>query len=324
MKKKKILLTGITGLIGRHFTQMLLNENHEIHALIRPGTAKSRLEIFRDRVNFIHIDLSDIKTLNDFLSQNSYDTIVHIGALRGGRKFTNHEFFNVNVNATEQLVINALENQSKFIFCSSVGVFGAIPARLPANESTPRKEDNYYHFTKIRAESLIQNYTLKGLNSIILRPAITYGTNDYGFPYTLTKLVDKRIFPILKNPITIHLTNINLIAQAFVKAIDLNNNPGVAYNIADRNPVKINDLIDFINNQLQGVPYKPRFRLNNFILNIGESIARVLKNELWTARFELISKSWYFEVENSYQELGLKNFDTIPEFKIITDWYKKR
>ncbi|MFC1887318.1 NAD-dependent epimerase/dehydratase family protein [Candidatus Cloacimonadota bacterium] len=321
--KKKILITGITGLIGRNTTRILINKHHELHALIRPGTDVTRFEEFKEKVTFYQVDLADISGVKSFLQQNSFDVILHIGALRGGRKFPNKTYFAVNVNTTEQLILNALENNSKFVFCSSVGVFGAIPGKLPADENTPRKEDNYYHYTKIRAESLIQNYILKGLKAVILRPAITYGPGDYGFPFTLTKLIDNGYFPITEKPVTIHLTNIELISQSFARAVDLDQIVGKSYNVADSEPVIMSYLADFINQQLKGKSYKPKISMRNSWLKFGEDIARFCKNELWTSRFELISKSWYYNVEDVYTDFGLKEFKTIPEFKIVTDWYKK-
>jgi len=186
-----LLLTGITGFIGKSVAKKLIG-HYEITALIRPKTNKKRYAEFIDKVNFVEIDLGDIKKLKQFLEKKAFTYIVHIGALRGGRKFSKEEYQRANVFATEQLVLNAVKNQSKLLFCSSVGVFGAIPLELPANNYTPKQEDNYYHYTKIRSEAIIQKYVLAGnLNAYILRPAITYGGEDFGFPFTLIKLIDK-------------------------------------------------------------------------------------------------------------------------------------
>jgi len=183
----KILITGISGFIGRNVLKHLMQSYDSITAMIRPGTKPHRIEEFIDHVEFAEIDLTDIPALKEYLDENSFEIIIHIGAVRGGRKLNNSDYFNANVNATEQLVINARDNDSKFIYCSSVGVFGAIPLELPANNTTKTQEDNYYHFTKIRAEALIQKYVLYGLKAAIIRPSITYGTNDYGFPFKFKK-----------------------------------------------------------------------------------------------------------------------------------------
>jgi nucleoside-diphosphate-sugar epimerase len=145
----KILLTGASGFIGRHLIKRLITDDNELTCIIRPGTEKRRLQSFDEKVKLIKLNLSDIGGLADYLSQTSFDVIIHIGALRGGRKFSKKVFFRANVLSTELLAENALRNHSKFIFCSSVGVFGAIPLELPANNRTIRQSDTYYHKTKI-------------------------------------------------------------------------------------------------------------------------------------------------------------------------------
>ena len=318
----KILITGISGFIGRNVLRQLLQSYDSITAIIRPGTKLKRIEEFVNKVEFAEIDLTDIITLKEYLDENSFETIIHIGAVRGGRKLSNSEYFDANVNATEQLVINARDNDSKFIFCSSVGVFGAIPLEVPANNSTKRQEDNYYHFTKIRAEAIIQKYVLYGLKAAIIRPSITYGTNDYGFPFTLTKLIDKKFLFLPDQNVKIHLANIKVITQSFIRLIEIDYQPGICYNVADSHPVELHKLADFINNELKNKPYSSKKDIDIKYFRKGEKIADFFKSELWKARFQLISRNWFFNVENSYIDLNLKETNTIPNFKIVTDWYK--
>jgi len=318
----KILITGISGFIGRNVLRQLIQSYDSITAIIRPETNEERIKEFVDKVSFVEIDLTDILKLKTYLGNNIFEVIIHIGALRGGRKFSNSAYYNANVNATEQLVINAKNNNSKFIYCSSVGVFGAIPLELPANNFTKRQEDNYYHFTKIRAEAIIQKAVLYGLNAAIVRPSITYGTNDYGFPFTLTKLIDKKLLFLPDQDVIIHLANINVITQAFLKLIEIDFHPGICYNIADNHPIELHKLADFINNELKDKSYLRKRDIDIKYFQTGEKIANIFKSELWKARFQLISRHWYYDVEMSYEDLCLKETNTIPNFKIVSDWYK--
>lgn len=321
---EKILITGISGFIGRNVLKKLLNKNREITAIIRPQTDRSRIEEFENQIELIEIDLADIQQLKEYLEKNSFETIIHIGALRGGRKFSKTEYLDVNVNATEQLAINAKANNSKFIFCSSVGVFGAIPLELPANDQTRRQPDNYYHFTKIQAETLIQKYILYGLKAAIIRPSITYGIEDHGFPFTLIKLVDKKIMCLPDREVIIHLTNIELLADAFVKVAETDFNPGANYIIADKEPVKLLELVDFINEELKNKKYSRKKILDQKYFEYGKKISRFFKSEVWNTRFELISMNWYYDITDSITELSLKPAKTIPNFKVVTNWYKSQ
>ena len=319
---KNLLITGITGFIGRHVARELLNKKIGITAIIRPSTDPKRIEEFKENVDFVKIDLNEINDLKSYLKENTFDIILHIGAVRGLKKISNNEYFNVNVNATEQLIINALANNSKFIYCSSVGVFGTIPSELPAKNSTKHQSDNYYHYTKIRSESLIQKYVLRGLNAAIIRPSITYGIGDYGFPYKLIKLVNKNLLILPNEDVLIHLTSINLLIQAFCRLIEIKYHPGVAYNIADKNPVNLKELASFINYELKNKKIKKIKTLNKKFFNLFIKLSEIIKNDNLKMRFQLISQSWYYDVSKSFIKLSLKSVETISEFKIIINWYK--
>jgi nucleoside-diphosphate-sugar epimerase len=316
--KKTVLLTGLTGFIGRNTARKIYHD-FDITALVRPNTEKSRYEEFINHIKIVEIDLADNEALTAFLSKTAYDYILHIGALRGGRRFNKEIYFKANIEASEALIKAAVQFHSKLIFCSSVGVYGAIPASLPATLDTPFKEDNYYHITKIQCEKMIYKaISENGLQACIVRPAITYGMGDYGFPYTLTKLVSKKLLFLPKEDIYIHLLNVETLSEIFSRLLDGGFVSGKAWNVADREKVCFRDLVDFINNKTY-----PRSRfINKVYFSLFTKIARMLKNELWVSRFELISNSWYFDVDLVYEDLSMEGSNTIPEFDSVINWYK--
>lgn len=323
--KKRVLITGISGLIGSSVLNRLVDftEEFEISAIVRPGTDKKRLK-HSDKIKTEFLDLGNIEGLINLLAQNTYDLIIHIGALRGGRKATKSMFYNTNVKSTEQFIEHALSNNSRLILCSSVGVFGAIPDEMPANNETPYKEDNYYHYTKIQAEKAINRAILKGLNAVIVRPSITYGPGDYGFPYQLVKLVKHRIFPMSNKNVWMHLCNIDVITSALINlATTKFHITGKAFNLADVEPVQLRDLVNFIYRQIYNKNYPHILTIDNNLLSLGEGIARLLKNELWISRFELIGHSWFYQVHDTYDTLELPAHYTIPDFRIVISDYLK-
>ncbi|MDD3051659.1 MAG: NAD(P)-dependent oxidoreductase [Candidatus Cloacimonetes bacterium] len=319
---KKVLITGISGFIGHHTALKLMETDYRFIGLIRPGTDKKRIEDLKRCVNFYEADLANIIELREFLQKNKFDAIIHIGAVRGGRSFPKDIYLKANVDATKELVKNAYNNDSKFIFCSSVGVFGAIPQAVPADENTPKQDDNYYHFTKNRCEKIIDEYVQRGLKAVIVRPSITYGTGDYGFPYTLIKLVQKRMLFLPDQPVKIHLTNVKLLAQAFKNLLVNGFESGQRYIIADKEPVELREMAQFIASELRMKNYSPKI-INKRYFAIAESVCKKIRNEIWTARFQLISKDWYYNVEPAYKNLKLDEFRTIPEFRDVVEWFKK-
>lgn len=317
----KLLITGVTGLIGNAVLDKLTSDRtnqFQITGLIRPGTKASRFKLFSDRIQAEFIDLSDIPAIQNHLARNAYDAILHIGALRGGRRFSRQQYYQSNVNSTEQLVEYALDKKARLVFCSSVGVFGAIPEEMPANNDCPYKEDNYYHYTKICCEKIINRAILNGLDAVILRPSITYGPGDKGFPFQLVRMVKRRIFPVSNKNIWMHLCHIDAVSTAFAKLVtDKSELSGGAYNIADLEPVRQRDLVNFIYRELFNKNYPGLLTVDNDILIAGEAVSRFLHSELWTARFELIAHSWIYQVRDTYEVLGLAGHYTIPDFRII-------
>ncbi|MEN6445168.1 MAG: NAD(P)-dependent oxidoreductase [Candidatus Cloacimonas sp.] len=323
-----ILITGITGFVGRNVLNQLIKSSSDLNitALVRPGTPIKRYEEYGDLLRIIEMDLADTSLLKEFLFTNEFETILHIGALRGGRKFPKETYLRSNVYSTAQMVEYCLAKEAKLIYCSSVGVFGAIPQELPAGHQTERNPDNFYHYTKIESERIINRAILNGLKAAIVRPSIVYGEGDYGFPYQMVKLVDKYIFPLINRPIWIHLCNIDALVRAFVY-LTLNDwKSGLTLTVADREPVQLQLLIDFISRQLHNKNYPRYLKWDRRFFAWGEKISRLLKNELWISRFELISKSWFYDVTAYYEIMdkeGIKPHFTIPEFEITIKDYLK-
>lgn len=323
---KHLLITGITGLVGKAVLRKVLASapDYRVTALVRPDTALSRFQEFANQVEIVPLDLTDLSGIRDFLKPRDFETIMHIGALRGGRRFSKEDYYKANVRSTEQFVEYCLPRGSKLIFCSSVGVYGAIPEELPAGSETQFNGDNYYHYTKIQAEKMLNHQALKGLQTAILRPSIVYGQGDYGFPYQLVKMIDQYRFPLINKRIWIHLCNIETISDAFLWVLTHEHRNALTLNIADRESVQLKDLVNFISRQLRKKNYPALLSFDRKLFALGETISQKLKNELWTSRFQLISKSWIYDVREAYELMGLTERYTIPDIQITIKDYLSR
>ena len=323
----KLLITGITGFVGAAVLRKIITDGHEITALVRPKTQPSRYQEFAGKITIKEMSLSDTANLRDYLQSSDFEIILHIGALRGGRKASREEYYRSNVSSTEQMVDYCLQHEARLIFCSSVGVYGAIPQELPANYQSHKNPDNYYHYTKIEAEKIIGKAILHGLQAAIIRPSITYGQGDHGFPYQLIKMVARYQFPLINKRIWIHLCHIEALVMAFKLCLGKEFETGLVWNVADREPVQLNALVNFISRQVRNKNYPSLLKVDRVFFGFGEKLARLAKNELFISRFELISKSWFYDVQDYYkviEELGLKSHYTIPDIQITIDDYLEK
>ncbi len=319
-----VLITGITGFIGGHLCQKLIDEGkHKIVALVRPQTRKERYERFADAIRISETEITDETAIHRIFAQHQIESVFHIAAMRGGGAASKEKFDQSNIEAPVVLANAALKCSAKFLFCSSVGVFGTIPAQLPPNEETPRNGDNYYHYSKIEAERRLHVLQVQGLQLTIIRPIITYGTGDYGFPFLLIKLAEKGFLLLPGRDIQIHLVDVRTLVEAFLKAANTPAATGKTYNMTDKTPVSLNALVNHISMQLHGRPYPvwkifptPLYRLAEF------GFERVLKSDAWMTRVKLMSRDWYYDGTLAERELQLQRKETIPNIDYVISWYK--
>ena len=72
----KILVTGATGFIGGHLVQRLLNDQHEIHALIRPETDQNQL-----KPTIVHTHLGSTQNMIEIIQDAQPDAVIHLASL---------------------------------------------------------------------------------------------------------------------------------------------------------------------------------------------------------------------------------------------------
>lgn len=319
-----ILITGITGFIGGHVCQRLIDEGeHMIVGLVRPHSAKARYAKFANGVKIIEIELTDTSGLDELFAQYQFDWVFHIAAVRGGGRSSKDEFDRSNIHAPVVLANAALKYGAKFMFCSSVGVFGTIPQQLPPTEETLKVGDNYYHYSKIEAEKRLLSLQSKGLQLVIIRPIITYGVGDRGFPFLLITLTEKGLLLLPGRDIRIHLVDVRTLVDAFLQAARKPGAIGKIYTVADKAPVSLKGLVNHISMILCGKSYPewkllptPLYRLAEF------GFEHILKNDAWMTRVKLMSRDWYYDGALAAQELQVHLNETIPNFDYVIEWYK--
>jgi hypothetical protein len=92
--------------------------------------------------------------------------------------------------------------------------------------------------------------------------------------------------------------------------------------LCDTNPVSLRELVNYISEYLKGKKYAVRKTLPSVMFDLGTFVTgKIMKNDLWKARLELISKSWYYDSTDVEKDLGINFHNTIPFFQKTIDWY---
>ena len=171
----KILVTGGAGFIGSHITEYLVQRGDDVTVLDNLNTGrKENLAKINDKINFVNGDIRDYKLLEKLVSDTS--GVFHEAALASVQDSFNikDEYFDVNVNGTENIFKLAKEYGFKVVYASSSSVYGN-PKKIPINEDDDRKPINPYAETKLDGEVLAKKYSEMGVKVIGLRYFNVFG-----------------------------------------------------------------------------------------------------------------------------------------------------
>ena len=198
----KILVTGVSGLIGSNLVEALQKEGHSVRA-----TYRTKLKNKYSGVELIKGDLLDFNFCREITKD--VDVIFHCAAnTSGAHVMSSTPLVHVtpNVVMNSQLMEASYEAKvKKFIFMSSSVVY-------PYTAKKPNHEDEFTFgdiYEKYFAVGWMKRYTEKlcemyskvlspSMQCIVLRPANIYGPNDkfdnrsHVLPATIMKVVNKQ------------------------------------------------------------------------------------------------------------------------------------
>jgi UDP-glucose 4-epimerase len=163
-----ILVVGGAGYIGSHVAKELIKQGHQVTVFdnlssglkenILPGSA------------FIEGDITKPEEINQAMVGQS--AVVHLAAFKSvGESMQYPEKYSHNNLYGTLNILNAMSQAGvkKIIFSSSAATYGE-PKYLPIDENHPTEPINYYGFTKLEIEKVLQWYSqLKEIRFAALR-----------------------------------------------------------------------------------------------------------------------------------------------------------
>lgn len=164
----RVLVLGGAGYIGSHVVHSLLEKKYEV--TVYDSLYSGRRKNFPDTVPFIEGDILDEEALKKVFSE-TWDGVIHLAALKaaGDSMFEPERYARCNITGMINILNILASKPCPFIFSSSAAIFGS-PLRLPVDEEHPKNPENFYGFTKLEAERILEWYgRLKGVNHVSLR-----------------------------------------------------------------------------------------------------------------------------------------------------------
>ena len=162
--KKKVLITGVSGLVGHGLAKYFLKKKYIVFGTTYKNSVKTDLKKLKRVSNFDITKKNSYKRLTKIIKKIDY--VIHVAAKIPAKEKKNYNFTKINYQGTKLLLDFCLKNNiKKFIFISTMSL---------ANKKKFVK--NNYLYSKIKAEKYCYKINKKKLIKIsILRIKAPYG-----------------------------------------------------------------------------------------------------------------------------------------------------
>ena len=185
--KKNVLITGGTGFVGRHLTDLLVENGFSVSILSRSK---------RTNTENIFYYIWDVE--KQFIEEEAIqkaDYVIHLaGANIGEKRWTNKRKAEIlsSRELSAQLIYNSLlkydKNLEAFVSASAVGIYGAMNGRAICNEEMQPAND-FLGQTCQKWEAAANQFEKLGIRTVKIRTGLVLGKED-GFL--------KKMVPIFK------------------------------------------------------------------------------------------------------------------------------
>jgi len=162
----RYLITGITGFVGPHLANLLVQEGHQVHGFLR--ASNGREDDIRDVVSdgtfqalqFFYGDLTDYDSVVRVLKETKYDGVFHLAAQsHPPTSFIDPRgTFLANAVGTMNLAeaLRALQPECRMMCCSTSEVYGAPTEEQGSiHEGFPLQPVNPYGVSKAAADMYV-------------------------------------------------------------------------------------------------------------------------------------------------------------------------
>ena len=260
----RALITGITGFVGSHLAEYLLNETDwEIYGLYRYDDPLDNIP-FHDEITLIEGDLTDYPSVENAIARSLPDYVFHLAA----QSYVQASFaypektYRTNVIGTENLLraikdCHYLDKKPLIHNCSSSEVYGRVPGSYgPIDENCPFLPASPYSISKC-AQDLIGRFYFEayGLKVITTRMFTHTGPRrgDVFFESSFAKqvamcevgLIDTIKVGNLESTRTI--ADVRDAVRAYHLLLTKNPIPGEVYNIGGNYTCKVKKVLEYLN-----------------------------------------------------------------------------
>jgi len=322
--KIKIVLTGANGFLGSHLVDRLLEQDFDVHCIVRKT---SNLRWLNGKKVYIHTcGLTNIEKLKEILQDTTY--VFHLAGVVAALKYEDYIYGNVDV--TKNLLEAALAHKDtikKIVVTSSLAVGGPTTKDNPIDEEDGFNAIALYGKAKVEQELLCQKY-MDRLAITIARPSVISGSREVEL-YEFIKAVNGGLVPLVgREDKYLGVVNVKDLVEAFYQMAVSDKTAGQAYYLSSEEVISWKALAEIIANKLNKKPIY--LKLPHFIIQIAGNMSGLigkLKGKAPTFDGEKakegIQEAWICSVEKAKKDFGFKQTISIKDgVEEAIDWYK--
>ena len=211
MMNKKILISGITGMVGSHLADFILKnkKNWKIYGCCRWRSDVFNINhlfqenIYNKKLFLRYMDLTDLSSVQEVVNEVKPDIVFHLAAQSFPKASFNMRTvtFETNIIGTDNLLhsLKELKNQPIIHICSSSEVFGRVSKKeLPIDENCRFHPASPYAISKIGTD-LIANFYFESYKMKILTTRMFTHTGPRRGDYFMESTFAKQIAMIEAN-----------------------------------------------------------------------------------------------------------------------------
>ncbi len=246
--KKKLLIFGVSGFIGRNFLKQVAHFS-SLDFEITSVVTQSRNNIAQSAGHLEIVHKFDRLTLEKLLSKVKPDYVTNFIGSFGNKNY--EDLFETNVEIPQKILQAILDSgllNTRLLFIGSAAEYGS-DTRSPLTELSPLLPNSIYGLTKVLQTNLIQFYYRNfRINSIIAR---TFNLVGDGLSKELSIGNFQEQIHLAKNGDTIKTGNLDsrrdfldvAVAVDFYIKLLLHGEPGQVYNVCSGTSVRVGDVL---------------------------------------------------------------------------------
>ena len=174
-----VFVTGSSGLIGSYLLKQLLEQGHQVKALVRSQPSPEQLQ--HPNLQYIIGDILDVSVLQQAIQDNDY--VFHCAGLVSYAPQDADLLKQINVEGTANVVNTCLDRQGvKLCHVSSVAAIGQQKGANLLDETAKwdsSAEASVYASSKYFAELEVWRGVAEGLAAVIVNPSVVLGPANW-------------------------------------------------------------------------------------------------------------------------------------------------